>query len=149
MVTGESGNKTRRKLREVPRWAWPLWTLGVVICFSIVHMLLFTSDPRTSVTVVNDTSVRLHFFDCQNDNCTQRLNGIGRTLGPGEAATDVWNESDGTGQIGEMTVPGNRLIGCLPAPRPGRSAPVGHTAFATLCRGQKPGSAPVVVAVNP
>jgi hypothetical protein len=146
------GKKERRRFRAIPLWAWPLWAVGAVVCVSMVHLLFFASDAGSRIVVANDTTARLRLFECNDATCTQGVGGNDSVLDPGEAAADVWDASDGTGRVGEATSPGNRLIGCLPAPHTSQNVPQTHAVLAssvTPCPGQKRGSMPVVVMLNP
>ncbi len=152
MTTGESGNNMRRKIRAIPLWVWPLWALAAVLCVSMVDLLFFTSDAGSRVVVVNDTSIRLHVFECYNAACTQGVSGDDSILKPGKSSPVLGTSDEGTGQVGEATSPGNRLIGCLSAGRADQDVPVSHAVLASSvrqCAGQRPGTTPAVTMVNP
>ena len=152
MTTGESGKNMRRKIRAVPLWVWPLWALAAVLCISMVDLLFFTSDAGSRVVVVNDTSVRLHVFECYNAPCTQGVSGDDSILNPGRKSPVLGTSADGTGLVGEATSPGDRLIGCLSARYVDQDAPPPHAALAssaTQCPGQRPGTTPTVTMVSP
>ena len=149
MTTGESGNNMRRKIRAIPLWVWPLWALAAVLCVSMVDLLFFTSDAGSRVVVVNDTSIRLHVFECYNAACTQGVSGDDSILKPGESSPVLGSSDEGTGHVGEATSPGNRLIGCVAVPHGGKNVPPTPASSVEPCRGQRPGSMPVVAAVAP
>jgi len=141
----QSTKTTRAKVKAAPGWAWLLAALGVAVCVSMVSLLFFTSDADLHVVVVNDTGVRLRVFECYNQDCTRGVSGDDAALSPGETSPILGTSDEGTGRVGEATSPGNRLIGCL-------SVPHGGTTVASSvepCPGQRPGSAPRVVAVAP
>ncbi len=152
MTTGQSGKNMRRKLRAIPLWVWPLWALAAVLCVSMVDLLFFTSDAGSRVVVVNDTSIRLHVFECYNAACTQGVSGDEWIVDPGATSRVLGTSSDGTGVVGEATSPGDRLIGCLSARHTGEDVSLSHAVLASSvrqCAGQRPGTTPAVTMVNP
>jgi hypothetical protein len=147
-----SGRIGRRTPRAIPLWVWPLCAFGAVLCFSAVNMLFFTSDAGLHAVVVNDTVARLRVFECYNQHCTQGVKGDDATLSPGETSPVLGSSDQGTGQVGEATIPGNRLIGCISVPHGGKHVPLArsaHTSSVEPCPGQRPGSTPVVGTVMP
>src|ERR1700694_764399 len=93
---GDSGTNKRRRFRL---WVWPLWAFVAVLCVSAIHLLFFTSNAGSRIVVSNDTSARLHLFECRNGACTEGVRGSDWILDPGEAAADVWDSSDGIGRV--------------------------------------------------
>lgn len=146
MDIGNTGTGVRHGARATPLWVWALWALVAVLVASTAGLLVSTSGGTPSVVVVNDTSIRLHVFECANRHCTQGVSGDDSVLAPGAASAALDDDADGVGVVGEATMPGNRLVGCLTIPRTGhhperRIAPASGVG---PCPGQRPGSAPVI-----
>lgn len=152
MPARSNDNIGHRIVRSVPPWAWPLWAFGALVGVSMVSMLFFTSDAGSRIVVANDTTVRLHVFECFDDPCTKGISDDDATLDPGTTSPVLWRSPAGTGLVGVATSPGNRLVGCLKPRHAGKVVLGTHAvpaSWAKPCPGQKPDSMPVTVMVNP